>query len=633
MAEKIYIKPVGTGTWQEATTYLMGFKFHDKGKAALNKLDVVFRNDIKQTAINPTYQSDIKWESGSFPVFAGRIEKPVSEFPQTKIMAYSYGAELLDQLINEVYENLSPEAIAQSIIESGGDLVYSSTATSGIVIDKIVFRDKKKSEALGILADLLGWSFRTEYDKTAYFEPPGETDSGLVLTIGDNVLGKPKWDYNPEWVVNKVIVEGGLQDFATTETFAGPSNTFSMTYEPSGSVKVLEGAVELIPTVEGSTETQDYTVDAENKNILTGSSRSNVSVNYSYKIPIRIEQITTTDYPNKDLKVKNKSIKSYAEARKTGREILTIRQNPLKNASLPIYGYDSSVKSGYLTRVVDADEKDADGNGLDESMVIVSLVYTYPQNVFEIKVGTDEYILYNLLSDIDERIRELQQSDTNSDIIQGYRLFKEGLTIDLKHTVTHYTRDVNDSFIWGSGTWGSGTWGDRCDGDNFTSYASGNYTLGDYWSGTGSYSVSDSKLVMDSAAKVTYIGRDSTNSFQLEKGKIKLYYDKNTSTDLNVYLIERDSDNYLIINLDHTSNTINLKKRESGIDSTFESSSFVFPNSNTFFMNFSSNTFRIISGTTDIIGTNTFNFTTGSFSIESVGGNSRLDKVEIYTGV
>jgi hypothetical protein len=50
-------------------------------------------------------------------------------------------------------------------------------------------------------------------------------------------------------------------------------------------------------------------------------------------------------------------------------------------------------------------------------------------------------------------------------------------------------------------------------------------------------------------------------------------------------------------------------------------------------MNFSSNTFRIISGTTDIRGTNTFSFNTGSFSVESVGGNSRLDKVEIYTGV
>lgn len=465
MATQLFIN---SGTFVDVTSYVHSLIFKDNGQNALNKLTVNFKRNIITTDENPSDQVEVKLIVDDIAIFGGKVEKPVSDFPLYSIIAYSYGSELLDKFENTVYENQPPEDIAKSIVETDTDLVYASTATSGITIEKIVFKDKKKSECLGILSSLLGWSFRTDINKKAYFEPPGTISSGLSLVVGTNVFGKPVWDYNPDWVISKVIVEGGKQQFFKTETFA--TGTFvTLAYEPSGTVQVFSDGVELNPTVDGALD-GDYTVDASNGKILFNATGTNPSVNYSYLVPIRIEQVSQVTTTKKELKIENKSIKSFTEARKIGRDLLASRQVPKKSTKLPVYGFNSNLIAGYLINVQDEQETDTDGIGINENFVISQVDYKYPEETTIITVNTNDYLLYDMMRDIDEKLRQLSQDDTDTSIIQQYKIWFDNVNVSLDDRWDVYTRTVNDSWIWGDAIWGITKWGDRREGDNFKSY-------------------------------------------------------------------------------------------------------------------------------------------------------------------
>lgn len=625
MTDVIYIK---TGEdWIDVTDYVLNFSYNDKGTSALNKIVVSFKKDIIETTENPSYQREIKWEFNGTDIFGGKIEKPESDFPILIITAYSYGQEFLDKYVNEVFTSTTPEAIAQSVIETDTDLTYASTTTTGINIGLIPFRDKKKSEVLSFLSNLTNYSFFTDTLKNAYFEPVGITDSGLTLTVGTNVLAKPTWDYNPDWVISKVIIEGDFQDFNTSESFAGPAADFVLAKEPGGNIKVTVAGTEKIGKIEGSND-GDYTVDKENKTISFGSAQSTVIVYYTYKIPIRVEQAAQTNYTHKELKIKNKSIKSYTEARKLGRDIISLRSTPKKGTTLNVYGFHANLKTGYLIKVIDEQETDENGESISESFQITEVKYSGPDGIAEIKVGTNDYMLYDLLRDIDSKINELLQNDSNRELVQNYRLFIDNVEISLTHSVDTYIRNINDSWIWGVSLWGTGTWGDRRDGDDFKSYT-GSYSITDFWTLTGSYSPINNELYLDSGATAEYKGRNETGSFNISKGKVILDYNKDTSNSLELLFNKTSSTTYNSILLDHTSNSVKLKKDNVII----QTGSYTFGTPGAINIKFINGDFRMWDGSIEIFtGTYTGTYS-GSIQLKSAGGNNRINEVKIFTRV
>ena len=409
MTDLIFIK---TGAdWVDTTSYVNTFKFEDKGKASLNKLSVEFRNDIVSSDENPEFDKEIRWEFDGTVIFGGKINKPKSNFPIIGIEAYSYGEQLLDLYENNVYENQSPEAIATTIIETDTDLTVASSAVSNVTIDKIPFRDKRKAACVSILiSDLLNWTFRTDYLKNAYIEEPGSTNSNLTLTYGDNLLVKPKWDYNTDNVVNKVIVEGDIQNFNTTGTYLGTGTyqTISLSFIPSGSVKVESPVgTEINPIVEGSS-TGSYRLDVENKNITGSFASGNVQVSYSYSIPIRINLPAESGYSKREGKIKSKTIKSYSEARKIGKQYLSVYGLPQKSTTATLFGFHKDLISGRLIRVIDSTELTASATGIDEDFVMNKITYNYPNKICNITVGPLQVELFDWQKRVDEAIRELQ---------------------------------------------------------------------------------------------------------------------------------------------------------------------------------------------------------------------------------
>jgi len=631
--DKIYIKK--SGVWEDITDYVMSFRYIDKGKEALTKIKLQMRRDILDTTNSPEFQDEIKWEYDGTAMFAGRLEKPESEFPIMEYTVYSYGAEFLDDYHNEIYTNQSPEAIAQDIVDNQTELTYNSTEASGVTIERIVFRDKRISEILKFLADALGWIFYTDPQKNAYFEEAGQYNSGLTLEVGTNVRGKPKWDYNSKWVINKVIVEGSKQSFTTQETFSGDESTktFTLTYEPFDVTVTVDGT-EQTPIVEGTTS-GDYEVKTEDKEIVfdsaPASGTDNIVVDYAYKVPIRVIQTRKTDYPNKTLKVKKKSIKSYSEARDVGREILAQRSEPKKMSRIPTYGFNENLKTGYLISVVDEKETDSNGDSIDEDFLIQKVEYRYPQQTTVVTVGTNEYLLFDLLHDIRSRIRELEQEDSNIDIIQQYSFNQETVEVELVNNTYEYERDVNDSWIWGQATWGTTNWGDRRDGDMFSSYASGNYSVGDYWDSTGTFSVSNDILSVGGSG--TYTDRDGSNEFKITDGKIDVKVESDTSDQAEIRLRKTSGDNYYFVVFDFANNDIILKKNVSGSVSTIDTKSYTYSTTDTFTIRFEGNSIIIYTNSQAIIEQTDSDISdSGHIQITSTGGVTKYHYIEFYTG-
>jgi hypothetical protein len=631
MSDIIYLY-IGA-SWVDVSSYVQYFKWEDRGTTALNKLTVSFRQDIK-SSYNPTYDVQIRWEHDGTIIFGGKIDKPIGQFPCITVEAYSYGAELIDKFYNKVFENTTPEAIAQDVITNGTELTYGSTTVTGLTISNIPFKDRKRSEVLGILGDISYCRFYTDYNKVGYFEAIGIEDTGLALEVGKNVYEKPEWDYNSDNVVNKVVVEGDYQEFALTtpDTFAGPGTSFTLTQTPSSNLVVTVGGVVKNPYILGSSS-GDYTLDAENKKITFTSSVSTVSVTYNYKVRIRIEQISKTTSSRKEGKVSNTCIKSYSEARKIGKKYLIMYGQPKKGTQLKLLGFDARLASGKLITVIDPYELDENGNSINESLMINKLSYDSSNMTTTVTVNTQFFTLFDWQKSVDEKIRALQQENTNQSIVQNYVSFIDKASIKLIEKVIPYSVAVNDSWIVGQAIIGTTKIGERRDGDNFRSYTLGR-TLSTHWTITGSASVINNQLSMAASSSAKYIGRNGTGSFLISSGKIYLDYVKGSSASFILYLLYTDANNNYYIEFDHSGNLLNIKKTVSGSVSTVKSIAYTYGSNPIFTIRYYNSEFSIFDASTILTTATDSDITAaGSIILSATGNTVLVNTIKIFKGV
>ena len=492
---KTFVKSSGLFESIPASKIARAF-FEDNGAQALNRLTIDFTQDIKTGSFNPFYNREIKFDVDGAEVFGGRVEKQTGNDGTEPIYTaecWSYGGQFLSKLANEIYENVSPEFIVEDLINTYTDLTYASTVSTGVVIDRIVFRDKPLSECLQTMANLLGYFFTTDADKNMYFEEWGSVSTGLTFNVtGGKVLYKPQWEYNTNEVVTVVTIEGGLQQFNEAESFTatGGQTEFTLLHQPVGSVNVTVNGTLQDPQVSQQT-TGDYVVKIEDKQIVFNSglvASDAVVITYSYNVKIKVQAETEVfdDDGNqiiKEGKVTNKSLKSTQEARLWGDKYLSEYSIPQKSTTLPYVGFPIGAEAGRRCFVVDTEEGDT---GINEEFVIESITYSYETGLSEISVGSIRQNLFDWQAEVNERLRTLAQDDTDEDKLQIYRRFKAEAAIGATPGGTVSTSTPNDSFILGHQTLGrlrstinqeadcsdnflAGTWsGSAIDGSQFT---------------------------------------------------------------------------------------------------------------------------------------------------------------------
>lgn len=434
--------------------YILYADLVDNGDAAVNELQASFNRSVLGTTYDPVFSKEIKMLVGSAEIFGGQIERPEREDVLLNISAYSFGAEFLYRYVNEVFENVTPEYIVEYVITNYTSLTYASSVTTGITIERIVFRDKTVAEVLQLIAKTLDYAFYTDVNKNAYFEPNGAISTGITLTVGDStatnkVVNKPVWNYNTDFVITKVIVEGDKQTFEKNESFTASAaqTTFTLVYEPED-VEVQVDSVVQAPTVSGST-TGVYSVKKESKEIVFSSGLTGgetVAIKYSYAVPIKVTAISDqADAQGNTLirerKIINKSIKNFQEARNFAQKYLDAHAEAQKSTEIEILGYNADLIVGRTVTVVDSTES------INETFLITGSSYSYPDEIMTLQVGPLPELLFDWQKEVMERLREISQVDSNSDLLQDYKQFKSNLKVNLGSTGQLYDRSMEDTLI------------------------------------------------------------------------------------------------------------------------------------------------------------------------------------------
>ena len=515
--------------------------YEDNGTQALNKLTIDFTQDITSGTANPFYNREFKYDVDGAEIFGGRVEKQTGNDGNEPIYTaecWSYGGQFLSKLANEIYENVSPEFIVEDLINTYTDLTYASTVVTGVVIDRIVFRDRPLSECLQTMANLLGYFFTTDADKNMYFEEWGSVSTGLTFDVtAGSVLYKPQWEYNTNDVVTQVTIEGGLQQFNVSESFVATSlqTDFTLTNQPVDSVNVTVNGTVKDPQVSEQTA-GDYVVKIEDKQVifnagLTVSDAVVITYSYNVKIKVQAETEVFDDDGNqivKEGKVINKSLKTTQEARLWGDKYLSVYSSPQKSTVLPYVGFPVGIEAGRTCFVRDTEEG---VSGINEEFVIENIIYSYETGICEITVGSVRQNLFDWQAEVNERLRTLAQDDTDEDKLQIYRRFKATADIALTKGGTISTSTPNDSFILGHKTLGRfratinqeadcsdnnnpGTW-------SGSSIGGSQFTLDGFRLSYGSFNGTDNKVVTANTVAsvgtiVAFINSD-TNSRDLLK--------------------------------------------------------------------------------------------------------------------
>ena len=437
--------PTQTYVVRNETTHekltLLGFDIERLTEKAVDNAKIKVLKDS-----NISIGNEIKIFNSDGVTLFGGTDESVDEIDMWSLNCQGYGFELNNKWKVKIYENKSPEYIVEDLISGDSDLTYSSSTSSGITITKYV-ANNYISKIIEEMRVLLGWQIRTEPDKKFYFEPTGNIDNGVVLTTGVNIK-IPKWDKNTEQLCNKIKVFGDFANYNTNESFnASASQTdFTLTFKPTSNVKVTVDGTEQTGNAQGRGA---YDIDVDNKKIVFASGLTGgeaVIIYYTYQIPIVVEgqdDASITKYKTRYKEIQAPFLKTFQDARLYVSEYIRNNATPKYKTEIIISSIITSYSTGELITVID------NQRNINETLVIKSIRWLYPEGVTKIKVGFLNNDILDWQNEVMERTRELEKRVADENIINIYRQFNHDLRVGLTLTLTKKSRAINDSFILG----------------------------------------------------------------------------------------------------------------------------------------------------------------------------------------
>jgi len=361
-------------------------------------------------------------------VFGGYIQNIKDAEGVNLITLGDYSIKLSQDKVSEVYEGMSPEAIVEDIINNHTELTYVSSVTTGINIEKIVFRDEWQIDAINKLLELFDGNYEVDLDKNFTVTINASELSGVDILRGRDSL-QGSWSNDIGKKAEKVIVLGAIVDQRTTETIVGTGTIFNTTYKPEN--------VEITGLQQTTSDlTGDYEVNVEGKEITFNSSKTDPVISYTYKSQIRVELGT-----GKTVILEKKYLESKLEARKLAISYKNRFEDGVQSSKWLKNSADiNSVSVGDQIYVSD------DSNNKTGTYIIKKVTLNLPNKMI-IDVGETEEDLFDHQKETIERIKQLEQNNTNSDFITLYDYIINGLKVNVKLSLTTLKTITDDGTI------------------------------------------------------------------------------------------------------------------------------------------------------------------------------------------
>jgi hypothetical protein len=224
------------------------------------------------------------------------------------------------------------------------------------------------------------------------------------------VINSPLWEEDISSMRNNIIVNGATQTDTRIETFTASADTdFILSYSPLTVGVTVDGVLQTLG-IDGATTTYDYTLDVDLKTItFIAAQTGTVVVTYSAVVPApvsgkNVESINEFNVEQEAIYSFN-DITTIADAESRLQQLLTLIGTSQKSTVLNVTAFNIKVgnKINYVNPL---------DSRLDGPYVVNSRVINYGTDYDVIKIGTPKIDSSIIFLDFDERLKQLEGTDT-----------------------------------------------------------------------------------------------------------------------------------------------------------------------------------------------------------------------------
>lgn len=473
----------------DVTAYVSSFKVEREFGEAISSCDVVFKKTI-ETAGGISFDENNAFHE--ITISRGIVTSTDTTIFKGEVTTFSkdgrnISCKCLDELHKAVRteitksfdKNIDTEAGVISEIfltlitdyaglNADGTTVQNSGAVN--VLEKFICNHADVFERMEKLAEILDWQFYyNPADDKVYFEPKGTPSNSNILTVGTNVIVKPKWQYDKSQMCNKLTILGSEEIVETTESgqigvTTGYSQVSVALENTPFSVKVFADAANPPTTLRTggneSTTTYDYAVDVENKLVVWNTSQYTpgaadfVEVRYGYRVPRPVLARNQTSIDTHGLHQKaffKSELKDVTDVEEFSKRYIQKYSTPFISSALRVVNV-SDVYSGETIRCIDPNE------AIDRELLINKVTMVYPYKFDTIIVSDKKLRVSSWGVQTMDRIRRLEEElGKSQDILVQIIDFSRSTKYKRRYMKLQkktYDLPETDVFIFGSVNYG-----------------------------------------------------------------------------------------------------------------------------------------------------------------------------------
>ena len=314
--------------------------------------------------------------------------------------------------------NIDPEAgkmseMFKTLINDFTSLTADSTSVqdSGteILLKRFICNHADVLERTQIFAEILQWQiYQNPTTAKIHFEPQGFPSQSTTLTVGDNIVQRPKWVRDGSKKIKKLEVFGGPTESGQTESFNGDAaeTDFTLGNLPSSIIKITVDGVEQIGGIEDQDDgTADYFVDFVNSTITfvsaPGSGTNNVVIQYKFLSPIALVGENTI--------AEGRDVTDRRPELITVQDVENFLTGKLARFSVDFLSTTARVTNvtdlevGQSVRVIDKNEN------IDDNFIVTKINKHHPYRFDTISITNAPLVIENWEVSMEDRVRRIEE--------------------------------------------------------------------------------------------------------------------------------------------------------------------------------------------------------------------------------
>lgn len=361
-------------------------------------------------------------------------------------------------------------------LNADSNTVDSSGTT--IVLDKFICNNVDIMDRLEILAELIDWQFfYNSSDDKVYFQPKGTRAGTDTLTVGGNVVNRPRWKRDGTKVVKKAVLFGGPIETQTQETFTGDASEteFTLAKIPINTKITVDSTLQTGGIESQSVSGVDYfvrtiTLTASETSVgqikfdsgsVPSANADNIVVDYSFASPIVISSENPVS-EGLEIRLDKPDLITVEDCRQFLSKFMNRHQEDFLSTTLAVTNV-TDLEAGQSVRVIDSNE------GIDDTFIVTKIRKRFPYAFDEVTVDNQLLEIEDWEISIEDRIRRIEERLLQEETLVIFdrpanRTIKVGREWAKKESRLIADGGGEDSFILGhvsAGILGTNQLGDR----------------------------------------------------------------------------------------------------------------------------------------------------------------------------